>query len=461
MTPSDGSRGSPAAEQGGLRLLLRRAFTLLVNNSLGQGLAFLASVAIGRLLGVPGFGEYATVMAIVFVASVAAEAGIEATLTREIARQPSISRSLLVESVRAKVAIGGCIGLVLALPPIAAALAPGPGSVNAIRLSGALLTLNAINASFSAVFRAWGRMDYVLAINLTGQSVQLAGVFAVLLLAPTVSAVVGWFVAVQLLELLGGVALFRRGEAAATRGDRDTILAVQAPGTGRKRGALALVARSRHFALAGVLGTLELRVDLFVVQLIRGATSVAAYSVAMRLHEALGLAANALLPALYPALAAARSRSGDEGEARLYTRALGYVLLTASAAAVAGVLLANPMVRLIFGSAYAPAAAPLRVLAVMLVPLLANRATTLRLYAQGREAFANAMDTTDLALRAALGWVLVSAWGAVGAAVADLTAESVVLLVYALTGAMRAPHVREVRDAWPRAPLTHVFRREK
>jgi O-antigen/teichoic acid export membrane protein len=427
------------AERRGDATLLKHGATLLVNNGLGQGLGFVASIAISRLLGVRSFGEYATVMAMIFVATVAAEAGIEASLTREIARDPGRSRSLLAASVRAKAAIGGAITLLLALPPVANLLAPGPGSVTAVRLAGVLLTLNAVNSSFSAVFRAWGRMDVVLGINLAGQAVQLAGVVTVLLAAPTVTAVVAWFTAVQIAELAAGALLFRRGEPPRTatgdlpNGPRDT--------------AAALVRRSLPFALAGLLGTLELRVDLFLVQAVCGAVVVAAYSVAMRLSEALGLVPNSLFAALFPALSAAHGEAGSPRGERLYGRALRFVLVLGGAAAAAGLLFADVLVRVTFGPAYAPAAAPLRILAVMLVPLLANRTTTLHLYASGRERRANVLEAVNLALRAGLGLAFVTRWGAVGAAWANLVAEMVVLATYALTGAMPLAHRPEVELA--------------
>lgn len=419
-------RGS---ERRGDAALLARGATLLVNNGLGQGLGFLASIAISRLLGVRSFGEYATVMAMIYVATVAADAGIEASLTREIARDPARSRALLAASLRAKAAIGGAITLLLALPPVAAFLAPGPGSVGAVRLAGTLLTLNAVNSSFSAVFRAWGRMDVVLRINLAGQAVQLAGVVAVLLATPTVTAVVAWFTVVQLAELAAGVVLFRRGEPART--------AAADVGTDRRDTAAGLLRRSLPFALAGLLGTLELRVDLFLVQAVCGAVVVAAYSVAMRLSEALALVPNSLFAALFPALSAAHGEAGSAQGERLYGRALRFVLVLGGGAAVGGLLFADTLVRWTFGAAYAPAAAPLRILAVMLVPLLANRTTTLHLYASGRERRANVLETVNLALRAGVGWALVTRWGAVGAAWANLAAETAVLTTYALTGTMR------------------------
>ncbi len=419
----------PGAERREDVALLLRGAALLVNNGLGQGLGFLASIAIGRLLGVRAFGEYATVMAMIYVMTVAAEGGIEASLTREIARDRARSRALLAASVRAKAVIGGGLAVLLALGPVAAFLAPGPGSVAAVRLAGVLLTLNAVNSSFSAVFRAWGRMDVVLGINLVGQAVQLAGVVAVLLAAPSVAAIVAWFIVVQLGELAAGWLLFRRGEA--PRGARERLAA------GPRETAPALLRRSLPFALAGVLGTLEARVDLFLVQAVCGAVVVAAYSVAMRLHELLGMVPNSLFPALFPALSAAHGETGSVRGERLYARALSFTLILGVAAAAAGLLLADVLVRFTFGAAYASAAAPLRILAVALVPLLANRTTTLHLYACGRERRANVFEAVNLALRSGLGWALVIRWGAVGAAWANLVTETVVLAAYLLTGATR------------------------
>jgi len=406
--------------------ILARGLTLLLNNGVGQGLALLASLAIARLLGVAGFGAYAAVMALVFVLGMVAEAGLEASLTREVARDPTHSRILLLASLRAKAVIGGCLATALAVAPVARALAPSPADVSAVRLAGVLLALNTANSSIAAVFRAWGRMRYVLLVNLTGLAVQLAGVVAVLLLAPTVTALIAWLILVQVGELLGGAALFRRGEA-----DLGTAQA------GSTASAAALVRRSLPFALAGLLGALQLRVDLFLVEVLRGTSEVAVFSAATRLLGLLTLAPASFFAALFPALAAAHGESGSAGGERLYSRALRHMALAGSVATVVGIVLADVMVLAAFGRPYAAAAVPLRLLAIQALPLLLNTTTTLHLYATGREALANRVAVLNVALRLVVGYGLVSLWGAAGAAGADLVAESAVLAVYGVMGVMR------------------------
>ena len=405
--------------------LLVRGLLLLVNNGVGQGLAFAASLAAARLLGVARFGEYAAVMALVFVVGMVAEAGLEASLTREVARDPAASRPLLLASLRAKAIIGGCIAAALAFPPVARALAPDAGAVGAVRLAGVLLTLNVANSSFAAVFRAWGRMDHVLLVNVSGLAVQLVGTVALLLVTPSVALLIAWLALVQVGELLGGVVLFQRGARRLAA----------APGGSATR-ARALLRRSLPFALAGVLGALQLRVDLLHIEALRGTSAVALFSVASRLQGLLTLAPASFFAALFPALAAAH-RGGDAADGfRLYARTLGRMALAGGAVTAAGLALADVMAVAAFGRAYAGAALPLRILAIQTMPLLLNATTTLHLYATGREGLANRVAALNVGLRAVLGWELVRLAGAPGAAVADLAAETIVLAVYWALGVM-------------------------
>ena len=423
--------------------LYKRGATLFLSNSVGQALAFLASVAIGRLLGPEAFGHYATVMAIAFVLGLVVEAGIETSLTREIASEPQRSAELLTASLWAKGLLGAVVASLLATPAVAGLLAPDSSVVAAVQLAGILVALNSWNASFSATFRAWDRMGYVLLINVTGLGVQLAGVVAVVLTFRNVNAIIAWLVAVQIIELAGGVLLFKRGWRAIGKGTLSSRSGLGNPMLPRAgaRGALwALLRRSWPFALAGVLGALTLRIDLFLIEALRGSSEVGVYSVAMRLHELLGLAPNSFFAALFPAMAAIYGTTREVGgaSAETYRAALRRMGLAGVVVALAGVLLADALVGLTFGGEYAGAASSLRLLSLLLLPLLLNRTTTVYLYATRREWQANAVMLLNLLVRAAFGYIFVSYWGAPGAAAANLLAESVVLVVYWRVGAMRS-----------------------
>jgi O-antigen/teichoic acid export membrane protein len=405
---------------------LRQGATLFLSNSLGQALAFLTSIAVGRLLGVHSFGQYATVMALVFVLGVFAEMGMETHLTREVARSPARSRELLLASLLAKSMLGGVLALALALPALAGLLAPDRSSVPAVQVAGLLLVLNAYNASFSAVFRAWGRMGYVLAINVSGLSLQLAGAIPVLVAFRSVPALMVWLVVVQVYELALGWWLFRKSERMYGTGALHPRLRYLAAD---------LLRRSLPFTLAGVVGALTLRIDLFLIEALRGVSSAGVYGVALRLADLLVLAPNSLYAALLPALAVAHN-GGSVGTT--YREAVRAMALVGLVATLLGLLLADLFVWFSFGEDFRAAAHPLQVLSLMLPALLVNRTTTVQLYASYREAHANVGLVLNLGVRVAMGLMLVGAWGAPGAALAAVSGECALLCFYYLTGAMRA-----------------------
>ncbi|MBF6611859.1 MAG: oligosaccharide flippase family protein [Chloroflexi bacterium] len=427
---------------------MKNGSLLLLSNGFGQGLAFLTSVAIGRLLGVQAFGQYATIMALVFAFGTVVEAGMETTLTREIARRPARSVNLLVSSLVAKCALGVTLWLLLAFSPLAILLAPATAVLPALQLLAVLITLNAANASFSALFRALGRMQCVLIINIAGLSLQLAGVLVLLAAFKSVSLLIAWFVVVQLFELALGIIFFHRGltpastaqNAPAPRSER-----AQRPPGPLLASAYTLVLRSFPFALGGVLGALAIRVDLLMIEALRGAAAAGVYSVAARLLELMALAPNSFLAALLPAFA--RGSGGSQGSSeQSYSSALRAMTIVALALAACGLLLAEALVRLSFGAAYAAAAGPLRLLSLLLLPLLLNRITTVHLYATNREVVANRALALNLVARVVLGYPAISGWGIEGAALANIVAETIMLGVYWLWGAMQesAPAPQQV-----------------
>jgi O-antigen/teichoic acid export membrane protein/methylase of polypeptide subunit release factors len=440
--------------------LLRRGATLALSNGIGQALAFTGSVIIARLMGVEGFGHYAALMAVAFVLGLLVEAGLETTLTREVAGEEyEQTWNLLKSSLIAKLCTGTAVSIILALPPVAAFLAPDPSVRGAVQLAGPLITLGAFNSSFAAVFRAWGQMSFVLLINVVGLSIQLMGTVLLLLVYGDLTVLLAWLVAVQAVELCMGVLLFRRGATAlqhlappheALTGKTETK-AIDA--------SLAILKRSWPFALSGVLSALTLRVDLFLIEGLRGSAQVGIYSTGTRLTDLLALVPNSFFGALLPEMSVRYKASTSSGAPLpIYGRALWRMALVGLTLALVGLLGADLIVWVCFGPAFAEAAGPLRVLAIALVPLLVNRTTLVGLYATHQEHKANLALTVNLATRIVVGILLIPLWSATGAAITALVAECVVTSFFWLTGAMAGSNFRRAARAFLRFALRLRFR---
>jgi release factor glutamine methyltransferase len=440
--------------------LLRRGATLALSNGIGQALAFTGSVIIARLMGVEGFGHYATLMAVAFVLGLLVEAGLETTLTREVAGEGYAQTwHLLKSSLVAKLCIGTLVSIILALPPVAELLAPDPSVRGAVQLAGPLITLGAFNSSFAAVFRAWGQMNFVLLINVVGLSIQLMGTVMLLIVYRDLTVLFAWLVAVQALELCMGALLFRRGAA--------TLRYLASPHdslTGKTEAkalpaSLAILKRSWPFALSGVLSALTLRVDLFLIEGLRGSAQVGIYSTGTRLTDLLALVPNSFFGALLPEMSARYKANTSSGAPLpLYGSALWRMALVGMTLALVGLLGADLIVWVCFGPAFAEAAGPLRVLAITLVPLLVNRTTLVGLYATHQEHKANLALTINLVTRVVVGLLLIPLWSATGAAITAFVAECVVTSFFWLTGAMAGSSFRQAARAFLRFALRLRFR---
>jgi O-antigen/teichoic acid export membrane protein len=109
-----------------------------------------------------------------------------------------------------------------------------------------------------------------------------------------------------------------------------------------------------------------------------------------------------------------------EREANRVIRLCLYVALPVG---VGGMILAKPVVRMLYGEAYAPAADALAVLIWSIVCLLLNLICLIVLYASGRQSTVMKITGTAVGMNILLNLFLIPAWGIVGAAAATATTD--------------------------------------
>jgi O-antigen/teichoic acid export membrane protein len=193
-------------------------------------------------------------------------------------------------------------------------------------------------------------------------------------------------------------------------------------------GLRALVVRSAPIALLGALGMLYQRGGVLLIASLAGATPTGHFSAGLRAVEASKTAHVAAFGALYPAFA----ESADAPGADAAPRSLPSLLVLAAAAAAALTVLSEPLVALLFGPGFAPAADALRILAWSLVPYTIATHRSVALVAARREGeVARALALALVTLVVAALWWIPGA-GLIGACWAVLAAETVQAAALAL-----------------------------
>jgi O-antigen/teichoic acid export membrane protein len=341
-----GVEGSdPASDrQPGPRRVARDIGGQLVLRVLNVALGLVVTVVLARSLGSSGFGEWSTIMAVVGIAGVVGELGLEQVAVKRIASEPEQESRWLGALVLVKLALGvtatalsavvvaaiastaqmRVAGLVLALTlPLAAA--------TSVRVAFQLRVRNAFTAGVELLYGiAWATVIVVVAATDGGLLAYAAGFLAV-------TAVMA---GVQLAAGLRLVSLSLRSARAHSR---------------------MLIRLGVPVAVATVLMIAYGRIDQILVFKLNGAHAAGLYGAAYRVMDRAILIPGTVMATLFPLMAAAHGR--DDARLRRLAQVAIDVLAAASLPALAFALAAAaPAMATLFGHEFAAAGPALAVL---------------------------------------------------------------------------------------------------
>jgi O-antigen/teichoic acid export membrane protein len=384
--------------------IVRQSSLMLAARVLGQGLAMLFTLVVARTLGEAAFGRFAFISAVVFVGNVVTTFGLDTLLIRDAAARRSNPPAL--------------IGSVLAVQLLLSALYIGgvwllgeEAGGAAIRIAILSLIPLSFSTVYSAVLRGHERAGAFLLFSLAAGGAAALGGLLVWRGGGGLVAAAAVLPASQLAGAIAAWALCRR----------------LAPGwAGRPR--LQRVEMTRAWragrALAGlmILAVLYQRLGGLLVAPLAGDETAGWYGAAVRVLEALKLLPGAFFGAMLPVVAA-----GPLGQARgaAYRRAFIGLLAASVGMGLGAFVTARPLVALLFGPTFDPAALPLRVLSLGLPLTVVAFKLSFELVARGRERLVVGALAVSLAAATVFFVALTPRFGATGAAVAAVASEAV------------------------------------
>jgi O-antigen/teichoic acid export membrane protein len=394
-----------------------------VARGIGEVVAKLASVvfyvAMARELGDAGFGDFIFALSFTTLLMLAAGFGTEELVGREVARDRSrlddyLSNVLVVKT-----------GAAVALLALAAAFVNIAGYSEdariAVYLVGAGVAVENLGRTLGSVFQATERMD-LLSISLIVQRVVTAGAGVAVLAAG------GGILEVSLIFLGGSLLGFAVAAIVMRRYVARPRLAVD-----RARWA-PIVRAGIPIGLATMVLTVLLRLDQVLLSFLEGGdnSEVGLYGAAFRLVEATMFISWSFAAAFLPWVA---HRGADEHErlARGYELALKGLSGVLIPIGVAFVVLAEPLIDLLYGDQYEAAVGSLQWLGVTTVFYGFNLLASTVLVGRDRPLDFARICAVVVVLNIGLNLALIPPLGATGAALAAAVSS----LALALLGARR------------------------
>lgn len=360
-----------------------------------------------RVLGAAGWGALSYLTSLAAVLTVFSDIGLSSVLIREVTKNPAMKGKYFSTAFFFKFILTALSFLIIVF--IAPLVTKIPVSPALVYLVGGLAIFDSLRRFGAALFRAAERMELEALVNIITQTViVIVGFTALLIIASpeslaaayTIGAGVGLIVTIYLL----------RNEVRQLFSNFDAGLL------------RPIISAAWPLSIAAIFGVLIVNIDTVIVGWFRSAAEVGFYAAAQKPIAFLYLLPALVTGAFFPVLARLANKDNEQFR-RVLERGLGLVFLIAIPVTAGIILTAGDIVHLFYGSEGAPAAAPLRILALTLLAVFPVGMIINAVFAYNRQSELVPLWSAGLIMNTALGLLLVPQWGIIGAAWAVLLTQ--------------------------------------
>jgi len=382
--------------------------TLAAGEFLARGIAFVGTAHLTRRLGPEGFGLFELAVALCTYGGFVVTAGFESIGVREVARRR--------EEATALAAGGAIVRLVLAMTAAVAMLLAAQ-ALDRPAPFGLVVGLTALTLLARAVDVSWVHKGLEHGRIVSASAVMSQVVYVLVVLSTVRAPEDVWLAPLALVA----------GQMAAA-----ALLAIPLfPARGLRANVhegVSILRQSGPMVLSRLFRALILNFDIVAIGLLLDARFTGLYGAAYRFYGLTWAIAVSLHLAYLPACTRA-VRHGPPALTRAVRRVLGMSAAIGIPLAAGGSVLAEPMLRTFFGSPFAEAAMPFRLLLVSIALVFLHGAVRNVLIAANRTSADMRIMAVAAAVNVSLDFLLIPPFGLVGAAAATVAAEALVLVL--------------------------------
>ncbi|MBZ5559108.1 MAG: oligosaccharide flippase family protein [Acidobacteriia bacterium] len=393
--------------------ILRLSAAYLSSNLARAAIAFGLSLVLGRALGAERFGRWILCTTWASTLTVVADLGFGVLLTRDGARPDAPAGRLLLSSLLMRLAVVVPLGAILVLA--APRLVTDPEAVAGVQAGALLGIAGAAYGCFGALFRAQPRwLPAVLAAETACLAAQLGGSWWIVHQGGGVVSLVALATLLQVVQIAVAIALWTIVFGARASVGRPSLDDLR-----------VLLRRAIPFAASSIVANLQTRVAPLLLGYWSTEIDLGWFAAASRFGKAARLAPQAMFAGALPVLSHEYGRQGRDARRmfRTFDRALVALSLAMAAPCI---LLAVPLLRLLYGPSFMNAAPALVWVGLGLAPALVNSGRKVALFAVGGEAIVLRWSAASLAVQMVAAALLIQPFGSVGAAISIAIAEAAV-----------------------------------
>jgi O-antigen/teichoic acid export membrane protein len=400
------------------RTVAKNTFWLFLGQSAGRALRAGLLIVSARILGASSWGAFSYALSLASFFSMFTDFGINALITREVARKPEVKFKYLSTSLFIK------IGLLFILGTIALIfrnqLTKIPEAVALMPLMVAIVAFDSLRDLALSIVRAIERMEIEAWINiLTNLAILGFGLFLLLVHPTSYAAMLGYALG-SAAGLLAALVALRRDLAGLFEHFSRKLI-------------WPIVKTAWPIGVLGLLGPIMVNADTIIVGWLRSPAEIGFYSAAQRIIQFLYVLPVLLGVAFLPSVS--KLVESKEEFRRSLEQAVKAAFFLAFPLAVGGALLAGPLIVAFYGQAYLPAASSFLILCLTFFSLFPAALIINAAFALDRQKSFIFYSVIAILANIVLDIVFIPIWGIAGSALATLLVQ-IFMFIYVI-GVMR------------------------
>lgn len=361
-----------------------------------------------RVLGAAGYGVFSYALGLAGFFTVFADIGLSQILTREAAQKPEEKSHYFATSMVLKMFL--LLGTVLLIIFIAPYFSKIPGAKQLIPLIAFITIFDGIRDLSIAFLRALEKMELEAFIIIFMNIMIAVSGFAILSYAITAKALTFSYVASTGFGALAAVIVLRKEFLGIFRNFRKKLIR-------------PIVNAALPIAFISLLGAFMLNTDLIMLGWWKGPKEIGFYSAAQKIIQVLYTLPTILASSIFPTISRFVGQKKGLEATSLMERSITTMLFIAVPLTLGGLILAKPIINLLYGHEYMPAVPALQILITTLLIFFPSVIISNMVLAYDKQKKVVPFIALGSLINISLNVLLIPVWGIAGSSIATFFAQ--------------------------------------
>lgn len=382
----------------------KNIFSLAASELVCRVLGAVVLLILPSYLGPADYGTYSLAIAFYMLFSVFAGYGLDGIFIKDVSRDKSLSQRYFSTNIAIKLFLSVAALIILSI--VVFTLNYPLKTTLAILILSSSIFVQSITQSYSAVFRAYEKMEYNAIFAVARSLMSLLGILLLVRFEGTVISLVLILVIINLILALAGFLLVNRlFFKVIWKTDLDFMR--------------ESFKKSTPFFLVSAIAVIHSKIDLIMISKLSHEIEVGFYSVANELVSMLYLVPNLASTALFPVF----SKQFHESSASLIISSdlsIKYIGLLGFPISAGVYFVAPQVIGLIYGPSFAGSVNILQILGLTVCFLFVSNIIAYILTASEKVNHVTYANASSVLVNIALNFWFIPIWGGMGAAIATL-----------------------------------------